>query len=276
MNSKNLYHHHYPNWLLKQPKLIHLIYGAQWLVHLHKWHLQPSVIGELKRLQPFATVADIGCGEGQFSLGLSQRFPDLQFLLVDRLNDHLDFAARCTSKEKHRFSFQCAEAATFSAERPLELLLCLGVLQYCMDDEQVLRHFLHQIKPGGRLLLYVPVYGREILGFYRKLRDKWPDYEEVQGRKRIYTTEQVLELLSRVGFQTKHTRYAYGYCGILSNEWFNSMLLILVHGNLLQKLGASILFLAFWPLMLMLMALDFVIPKSNGNCLLLVAEKPMG
>jgi SAM-dependent methyltransferase len=184
----------------------------------------------------------------------------------------LDFAkafnANCTAS----IALLHKDAATFQLPELADLMLCIGVLQYCPDDVAVLQNMKSQLKPDGKLLLYVPVNGREILPFYRWLRARWPDYESIQSRQRVYRVAEIEAKLANAGFKLSNRKFTYGTLGILSNEWLNSFFLVMVHGSILLKVLATFLFGLTWPLMLLAMLSDFLQSHKNGNCLLMVAE----
>lgn len=258
---------------MRNPSLIRWVYGAHWLVHLHKWQVYPAVVRQMKRLKQGAIVADVGFGEGQYSIGLAARFPHLHFCLVDRHQDHIDFAKAYLRYYPFSHSLIPQQADCFELVQRADLMLCIGVLQYCQDDQAVLRNFAQQVLPGGRLLLYVPVHGREIGAFYQRLRKRWPDYEAIQRRQRIYQPDEIVDKLQQAGWRILSRKFTYGTAGILSNEWLNSWLLVLVHGNLWMKAVGMLILCLSWPILFLLMMIDFAQNLSTGNCLLIEAER---
>lgn len=273
VSRNNLYHHHYPAWLLRRPGFMRLIYASHWLIHLHKWHLYPKVKQLMRTLPSGSKVVDVGFGEGQYSIGLHPHFPSLTYSLVERHQQHVEFAQAFTRNDSRKFEFYLSDAVDFKLKHPADLGLCLGVLQYCPNDDQVLVNLNKNLQSQGTLLLYVPVNGKEIIPFYQKLRKYWPDYESVQKRQRVYSEKEILDKMEGAGFKIVARTFTYGTAGILANEWMNSCLLVLVHAPVFLKMLAAIGLLASIPFMQLMMAWDYITPKQSGNCLMITAEK---
>ena len=76
-----------------------------------------------------------------------------------------------------------------------DTVVCVNVLQHLEDDVQALRHMRSLLKPGGRLVLYVPSNPRLFCEIDRKV-----------GHHRRYLAEEVRAKLRTAGFRTAHLR----------------------------------------------------------------------
>ena len=100
------------------------------------------------------------------------------------------------------------------ARRRFDAIVAVNVIEHIQDDQQAVRVLSSLLKPGGRLLIYVPAvpfaYGSldRMLGHYRR-----------------YTRASLAELLRGVGLDPGSVRY-FNLFGLLG--W-------LVNGRILQR-----------------------------------------
>ena len=275
MLGPTLHDHAYPNWLLRYPRAIRLLHAWNLLVLLRNRAVRRALRQMLPALPPGGLVVDAGCGDGLHIFSTCRRFPHLRFWGVDKKQDHVDFCEKLASGQGYRSLhcrfFQKALEALDLNEKA-DLLLCVGILQYIGADSQVLENFHKSLKNNGSLLLYTPVNGRCVLPFYRYFFNALDHYEKRQDRKRVYVPEEISEKLTAAGFEVTNRRFTYGTLGIAGHELYS--LLLMGMGNAgawawIFALGLA----ALLPLIVLLISLDDVLPKKNGNGLLLVAVK---
>ena len=79
----------------------------------------------------------------------------------------------------------------------LDYVYSLNVLEHIKDDRTMLQNIYHKIKPGGRLLIYVPAF--QVL---------YSSMDEKVGHHRRYTRSSLEAVVNDAGFKVLRTRYA--------------------------------------------------------------------
>jgi trans-aconitate 2-methyltransferase len=96
--------------------------------------------------------ADIGCGPGNSTELLRQRFPDAAITGVDSSADMIA-AAR---KRLPDLRFEIDDIAVWQGVSPFDLILANAVLQWVPDHAALLPKLLDQLAPGGCLAVQIP------------------------------------------------------------------------------------------------------------------------
>jgi trans-aconitate 2-methyltransferase len=101
---------------------------------------------------PVRRAADIGCGPGNSTELLLQRFPDANVLGMDSSANMIE-AAR---KRLPAITFEVADITTWPNPGPFDLLLSNAVLQWVPDHATLLPALLRRLAPSGSLAVQVP------------------------------------------------------------------------------------------------------------------------
>lgn len=195
---------------------------------------------------PTDRVLDFGAGIGTFSLSLRREGVDVSCVETDPRQ-----LQRITESGVPGFS----DLATVPDET-YDYIFTLNVLEHIEDDQATLRDLARKLKPGGRLLVYVPAF--QVI---------FSSMDRAVGHYRRYRLEGLSELMSSAGFEIKEARYvdSIGFIASLVFKYIGSK-----EGALNRN--AVILFdrLAF-PVSLLL---DWATKKLFGKNLLMVAVRP--
>jgi trans-aconitate 2-methyltransferase len=100
-----------------------------------------------------ARVVDLGCGSGLSTAPLKARFAEAEVVGLDTSPAMLE-AARAAVPEAR---FAVADALTWQAEAPVDLLFSNALLQWLPDHAALLPRLLAQVAPGGVFAYQVPV-----------------------------------------------------------------------------------------------------------------------
>ncbi|BFG71039.1 hypothetical protein KACHI17_19200 [Sediminibacterium sp. KACHI17] len=266
--------HQYPTWLLKHPRWIHLIYTFNYLIQLRKWYLTSRLQKMLAARAHSFNLLDAGCGEGQFLLPYVASYKDAHFKGIDRADSNISFCNSYAQVNGYANAvFEQKELESLQETEVYDIVLCISVLPYCKDDHAALYALYTALKKDGELLLYVPVNNTSILPFYRTILNTYENYERIQNNQRVYTKYRVLELLDSNGFRISDMTLTYGFFGKISNELYNTHLILFNACSLPLKIILSVSLLLFYPLILLCMILDFILPVTSGNGLMIVAKK---
>lgn len=104
-------------------------------------------LGDAKR------VTDLGCGPGNVTPFLRQRFPEASIVGVDSSAEMLA-AAQATSGDGVRWVH--ADAAQWQPDQPQDLIYANALLQWLDDHDTLFPRLLGGVRPGGVLAVQMP------------------------------------------------------------------------------------------------------------------------
>lgn len=147
-------------------------------------------------------VADLGCGPGNLTAALAQRWPGARVTGVDSSPEMI--AAAATAAADGRVTFTVGDVRDWQPEGTPDVLVCNAVLQWVPDHNDLLVRWADSLAPGGWLAFQIPgnfdqphqVIVQEMAGSARwrePLKDA--DLNRQAGDPREYT-----ELLARPGY----------------------------------------------------------------------------
>jgi trans-aconitate 2-methyltransferase len=96
--------------------------------------------------------ADIGCGPGNSTEVLRERYPEARIVGLDSSPDMIE-AAR---KRLPDIAFEVADIREWRSTEPLDVILANAVLQWIPDHETLFPALMAQLAPGGALAVQVP------------------------------------------------------------------------------------------------------------------------
>jgi ubiquinone/menaquinone biosynthesis C-methylase UbiE len=134
------------------------------------------------QLPGHAQILDAGCGTGEISLRLGQRFPDARILGVDIIDDHLQRARTRCGPMGERMRFE--NRSIFDLGLPaaaFDLVVCRHVLQAIPRVEQALAEMIRVTRSGGWIHLIAEDY--LMIHFEKRLLD--PDDFWSEGPRRF-------------------------------------------------------------------------------------------
>ena len=96
--------------------------------------------------------ADIGCGPGNSTEVLRERYPGARIIGLDSSTDMIE-AAR---KRLPDIAFEVADIPEWRPKAPLDVILANAVLQWIPDHETLLPALIAKLKPAGTLAVQMP------------------------------------------------------------------------------------------------------------------------
>jgi ubiquinone/menaquinone biosynthesis C-methylase UbiE len=121
---------------------------------------QEQLFLERYSLPPAAKIADIGCGSGEITVRMAQRYPDAQLVGVDILQSSVDYARRAHASLAARVRFEQGDA--FELQLPdaqFDLVVCRHMTQAVPEPERVLAQLRRICRPGGWVHVLSEDYG---------------------------------------------------------------------------------------------------------------------
>jgi len=114
---------------------------------------QPAIdLAARIQLSAPARVIDLGCGPGNSTAVLAQRWPQAQVEGLDSSESMLVAACR----DFPQLRWQAGDIASWRSNEPYDLVYANASLQWVPHHDTVLPHLLSQVKPGGALAFQVP------------------------------------------------------------------------------------------------------------------------
>ena len=146
-------------------------------------------------------VVDAGCGPGNLTATLAERWPAAEVLGFDSSPAMVERAAACTAP---RVRFTLDDARTWQPPAPVDVLVSNAVLHWIPEHDRLAARWLAYLAPGGWLAFQVPgnfaspSHGAidEVLAAPR-WRTALPD--GVAGRARSFDPEHYLQVLADAG-----------------------------------------------------------------------------
>ena len=135
-------------------------------------------------------ILDVGCGTGANLLMLSQ-FGDAEG--VDISEDALAF---CRERGLEKVRLGAGEALPYD-DGTFDLVTALDVVEHMDDDLAGLREMRRVLRPGGRVLLFVPTF-----------MFLWGLQDDVSNHRRRYRLPELRRVLEQAGFEIERTTYA--------------------------------------------------------------------
>ncbi|WP_109473719.1 methyltransferase domain-containing protein [Ornithinimicrobium cavernae] len=100
------------------------------------------------------SVVDLGCGPGQLTPVLRQRWPEAH---ITGLDSSAEMIARAQAENTDPLTtYDVVDAAQWTPERPVDVLVSNAMLQWIPDHADLLLPWTRHIAPGGALAFQVP------------------------------------------------------------------------------------------------------------------------
>lgn len=135
-------------------------------------------------------ILDVGCGTGANLLMLSQ-YGDAEG--VDISQDALAF---CRDRGLDKVRLGAGEKLPYD-DGTFDLVTALDVVEHMDDDLAGLKEMRRVLRPGGRVLLFVPTF-----------MFLWGLQDDVSHHRRRYRLSQLRRVLEEAGFEIERTTYA--------------------------------------------------------------------
>lgn len=167
-----------------------------------------DLTGQIGAEQP-RQVVDLGCGSGELTATLAQRWPAAT---VRGLDASAEMIERASAVAGGRLSFALAEAADFDASGT-DVLVSNALLQWVPGHQALLRDWAGQLNAGGWLAFQVPAnFGSPSHRLMRELAgsDRWRDrLAGVLRHDAVAEPAQYLDSLVTLGLRVNAWQTSY-------------------------------------------------------------------
>ena len=135
-------------------------------------------------------ILDVGCGTGANLEMLAQ------FGYAEGVDVSEDALAFCRARGLNEVKLGAAERLPYD-DSSFDLVTALDVVEHLDDDRAGLREMRRVLRPGGRVLLFVPAF-----------MWLWGVQDDVSNHRRRYTLPQLTERVRAAGFEVERGTYA--------------------------------------------------------------------
>jgi trans-aconitate 2-methyltransferase len=104
------------------------------------------------QLDDVQSVVDLGCGPGNSTILLRQRYPQAKIVGIDNSQEMLDEA----KKTYPEISFRLGDIANWQADAPVSLIFANASLHWVEDHGHVFPQLFSQVQSGGQLAIQMP------------------------------------------------------------------------------------------------------------------------
>lgn len=147
-------------------------------------------------------VADLGCGPGNLTAALTERWPGAEILGVDSSPEMIE-AALAQAAARPRLAFAQADIRDWRPGRPVDVLMSNAALQWVPGHMDVIRRWPGLLSPGGWLGFQLP--GNYDQPSHAILLDlvrsgRWREaLDGVELNRQAHGPAEYLDLLARAG-----------------------------------------------------------------------------
>ena len=229
---------------------------------------------QLKRILPerdFRSILDAGCGKGDFSFYLAEKYPqsvvegwDKSDETLHDLGENIEVCNRIReiSGLKNAVFFK-RDLQDLEATAKYDLIITIHVLEHIENNARILRNFFHALKPGGLLHVQMPSETHHHFFFLSRFTNyyQWHNLEHVGE---TYNLVSFTRLLETTGFSVVTARTdGHAFSGFLFDVT-----------ETLRRRNSAIAFALFLPIAKAMTILLSSFDNGKGN-VVMVAEKPV-
>jgi len=155
-----------------------------------------DLLTRMEALAPEAPkrIIDLGCGTGQLTLQLAERYPKAKVVGIDSSPAMLDQTAPGGAK----VDFQMMDIGDWDPEHPVDILFSNAALHWLPKHKRLFRRLVLTLSPGGVLAVQIP--NNYDSSAYRILREAAAEMDQA---------EELLELLPAT--RVKEPQQYWGY-----------------------------------------------------------------
>jgi trans-aconitate 2-methyltransferase len=172
-------------------------------------------------------IVDLGCGTGEHTKTLHERFRSVETIGIDSSDDMLSKAPRVAG-----LKFYKADIQEFDGDSEFDLLVSNAALQWVSGHEELFEKFRKALRPGGQIAIQVPKNGDHPSQRVAYDLEKEPPYNQYPPcpiDKNTLAPDAYASLLHRLGFRSIKVRlFVYLHelkSGAETVEWMKGSLL---------------------------------------------------
>lgn len=257
------------SYFCKNIFLRRFLYRVLDIIIVRTWHMHREIRLWAQEHKSAIHILDAGAGYGQYAYFLHKLNPNYNILGVDTRSEQV---CQCNKfyrdRNINKVFFRCGDLTQFKQENAFDFILCVDVMEYIENDQQVFQNFYDALRPNGVFLMSVP---SDKPGRYKIHQFKLPDEDAFQ--RAGYNISDIKVRLKKLGYKKVRARYSYGWPGQLS--WFFGIKIPITTLRISKILMVLMpfYFLLVFPICLALNFIDSHMGHLSGSGLLVKAYK---
>ena len=179
---------------------------AHWL---HHDYLRRTLDG-WSNFEP-ATVLDAGCGRGDYTVYLAQRYPSARVTGVDE-NEELIARNRETISRMglENVTFEVGDLTKIKRERAYDLVIAIDVLEHIERQRDALEQLAGALQEGGRFCFHIPTVRARPVPLSRWLHS-FHEWAEREHLAEDLTAEEFTSRVRASGYSVERWERTFGY-----------------------------------------------------------------
>jgi len=192
-------------------------------------------------------VVDLGCGPGNLTAVLAQRWPGARVVGIDNSPEMIDAANNTVGKDSNQ-RFALGDVRDWVPDSPPDVLVCNAVLQWVPGHDDLLVRWAASLAPGGWLAFQLPGnFDQPSQAIIRELAGsaRWRELlKDAELNRQAGDPRDYVELLARPGYtidawETSYQHILQGENPVL--EWSKGTALVPVLAALDDEQAAGFL-----------------------------------
>lgn len=216
-------------------------------------------------------IFDAGCGKGDFTFYLAERFPNANIVGWDLsdpdLHDLGDNIKVCNKIRDltglKNTEFHEKDLRDLSDQNYYDFIFSIHVLEHIPQNQKVIENFFKALKPNGFLHIQIPSAVEMKPFFPESWFKNFQEWEEEEHIGKVYTLPEFKTLLEKVGFKVHTIRTDGGF--LQSFSWQVGE--VLVSRNMFLTFGVLV------PLLKLLIYLGNLFFDDGNGSLVVLAQK---
>lgn len=205
------------------PAAARLLYSTLGVADPAHWLHARYLRDTLRRYGPLrpTRILDAGCGRGDYSFYLAQRFPAAEVMGID-----VDSALIRRNRETSELlgttnaRFEEGDLARLGDDATFDLIVSVDVLEHIEAQESALANLSRALRPGGLAFYHIPTVRPKPVLFSRRL-NAFHEWAEVEHVAEDLTAEQFATRVRASGLDVLEQRRTFGrYTGELATSLF--------------------------------------------------------
>lgn len=166
-------------------------------------------------------ILDAGCGRGDYSVYLAQRFPEAEVVGVDVDAERVAVCQAAADRMGlSNIRYRVEDLTRLDPREPFDLIVSVDVLEHIVAQQQALEKLAGALAPGGRFFFHIPTVRTRPVPLSARLQEfhQWAEREHVADD---LTADQFVERVRRAGFAPSVVWRTFAYrAGELATSLF--------------------------------------------------------